>query len=78
MDVFICELEEELFFDEEEARDVEERFIDSLINYSTSSYQHGYVAVEASNEKPYIFESNTLCMFASMIDDDQQLDDVLM
>jgi hypothetical protein len=40
-DVFICEPEQGIVLDEEEARDAEERFLDSLMNCWTSSYQHG-------------------------------------
>jgi hypothetical protein len=77
-EVYICELEQGVFFDEEEARDVEERFLDSLMNYWTSSDQHGDMMTEASNEEPYIFYSDTLCMIAYLAGDEQQLDDVLM
>lgn len=47
------------------------------MNYGTSSNQHGDVVVEASNEEPYVFESDTLCMIVGLVDDDQQSGDVL-
>lgn len=60
----MCFFERGLFVDKEEARDVEGQFIHSLMNYLTNLVQHGHVVAEASNEKPHIFESHTLCMFA--------------
>lgn len=53
-----------LFLDEEEAKDVDEKFTDNLMNYLTSLDKHGDVVAEASNEKTHIFESDPLCMVA--------------
>lgn len=62
------DFEQGLLFDEEEARDVEEQFIDRLTNWCISFDQHAYVVVEASNEETYVF-SSSLCVIACLRSD---------
>ena len=45
----------EVFFNEEEVRDVEEEFLNNLVNYQNSSKKHEDLIIEASNEEPCIF-----------------------
>ena len=78
MDIFVCECGQGIVLGEDEDEDVEERFLDNIINYWTSSDQHGDRMVEASDEEPYIFYFDILCMFAYFAGDEHQLDDVLM
>jgi hypothetical protein len=78
MDVFVCEPEQGMVLGEDEDEDVEEIFLDSLMNYWTSSDQHGDMVAEASDEEPCIFNSDFLCMFADLAGDEQKLDDVFM
>jgi hypothetical protein len=78
MDVFVCESEQGMVLGEDGDEDTEERFLNNIVNYWTSSYQQGDMVDEASNEEPSIFYSDVLCMFADLIGDKQQLDDVLM
>ena len=68
----------EVFFDEEETRDVEEEFLNNLVNYQNSSEEHEELIIEALNEDPCIFETDMLCMFSGLTSDEQQLDNVLM
>lgn len=44
------------------------------MNYLTNLVQHGDGVAEASNEKPHIFEFDTLCM---VVADEWNLDDNL-
>jgi len=43
--------------------DVEEEFLNNLVNYQNSSEKHEDLITEASNEEPCIFETDMLCMF---------------
>ena len=61
----------EVFFDEEEIRDVEEEFLNNLVNYQNSSEEHEKLIIEASNEEPCIFETDMLCMFSGLTSDEQ-------
>ena len=45
----------EVFFKEEEVRDVEEEFLNNLVNYQNSSEKHEELIIKASNEDPCIF-----------------------
>ena len=73
MEVWLCGPERRLFMDEDEARNIKEKFLDSLVNFSE---QHGDVEIKESSEEHYIFY--TLCMIAYLAGDEQQLYDVLM
>lgn len=68
----------EVFFDEEKIRDVEEEFLNNLVNYQNSSEKHEDPIIEASNDEPCDFETDMLCMFSGLIGNEKQLDNVLM
>lgn len=68
----------EAFFDEEEIRDVEENFLNNLVNYQEILGKYEVLITEASNEEPCNFETDMLCMFFGLTGGEQQLGNVLM
>jgi hypothetical protein len=75
MEVWLCGPERRLFLDEDEARNIEEKFLDSLVNCSE---QHGDVEIKALDEEPYDFNSNFLCMFSYLAGNEHQINDMFV
>ena len=68
-DVNYCELEHGTIFEDD---GVEERLVESLMNFWKSSYQQNDVLIRQSmgDENLNIFEINELCMFAGVTCDE--------
>ena len=64
MQVCICEPEQGSFLDEDEDRDAEEKIIEGLTNYWTSSDQHEDLLMKESNgaRESYDFKTDHLCV----------------